>query len=134
MAQQKRRNKAKARALPRVEYDRIKRAVLGAKYDLSIVVATPAEARALNKKYRKKSYIPDVLAFPLSDHEGEVVLNAEAIAREAALRKVSAADYAAYIFLHACVHLKGFDHSDDMTDAERKYLRKLELKDISDVL
>ena len=119
---------------PRFNYTRISRAILGTRYELSVVSVSTVEAQKLNKKYRKKSYVPDILAFPLSATEGEIVLNDEAIIREAKKRQVGVADYAAYIFVHGCLHLKGFDHGESMSVQEKKYIKKLRLKDISDVL
>lgn len=125
---------SKSEALPRAPFDQIKRAILGARYDLSYDAVSAAEARALNKKYRKKSYIPDVLAFPLSATEGEIVLNVQALKREAKLRGVAVSAYTAYTFIHACLHLKGFEHGADMTAQEAKYLKKFNLKDKFPVL
>ena len=118
-------------ALPRVPFDEMKRAILGALYELSYGTVSAAEARALNKKYRKKSYVPDVLAFPLSASEGEIVLNTRALAREAKVRGVSVSAYTAYIFIHACLHLKGWGHGMEMTKQEAKYLKKFQIKDMS---
>ncbi len=126
--------KSNNRALPRAPYNDIKRTILGARYDLSFGAVTPVEARKLNKKYRKKSYVPDVLAFPLSATEGEVVFNLQALTREAKLRKVPLVAYTAYMFIHACLHLKGHDHGASMTKKEALYLKKFGLKDTFPVL
>ena len=127
-------SRSKKGALPRAPFDDIKRAILGARYELSYGAVSAAEARALNKKYRKKSYVPDVLAFPFSASEGEIVLNTQALAREAKIRSVSVSAYTAYIFIHACLHLKGFGHGAEMTTQEAKYLKKFNLKDKFPVL
>ena len=127
-------NKNGNRTLPKAPYDEMRRAILGARYDLSFGAVSPAEARNLNKKYRNKSYVPDVLAFPLSEGEGEIVFNLQALKREAARRKVPATAYIAYMFIHACLHLKGHDHGKSMTKKEAFYLRKFNLKDTFPVL
>lgn len=113
--------------LSRAPYEHIRRAILGARYELSVASVSPEKARALNKKYRGKSYVPDVLAFPLSKTEGEIVLNSKAIVREAKKRNVHARLFATQLFIHACLHLKGYDHGKSMERAERLYLKKLAL-------
>ena len=64
-----------------IPYEKIANAVLGTKYELSLVICGDALARKMNHKYRKKSYKPNVLSFPLSKNEGEVFLNVRAAAR-----------------------------------------------------
>ena len=113
--------------LPSIPYRHIREAVLGRSYELSVVSVSPAEALALNKKYRKKSYIPDALAFPLSKNEGEIVLNIEAIAREAKKHDVSRREFATRLFVHACLHLKGFTHGPRMEKEELRFLKKLDV-------
>ncbi len=113
--------------LPRIPYQQIQHAVLGARYELSYKQVSPSEARVLNKKYRGKSYVPDVLAFPLSKNEGEIVLNAQAITREAKKRKISVRAYTSFIFIHACLHLKGLRHGPLMRKKEDFYAKKFNL-------
>lgn len=124
----------KSNSLPRIPYEEIKRAILGTRYELSYAAVSSMEARKLNKKYRKKSYVPDVLAFPLSKNEGEIILNLQALTREANIRKVPISAYMAYMFIHACLHLKGHDHGKSMTKKEAQYLKKFGLKDTFPVL
>ena len=121
----RRRNKPAAPPahLPRIPYEKIKYAILGDAYDLSYATVSAREARAFNKKYRRKSYVPDVLAFPLSKTEGEIVLNVQALAREAKKRKTTLPHFATYIFIHACLHLKGFRHGKKMREKERLFLK-----------
>ena len=85
----------------------IKEKVLGKKYDLSIVFAGEKRMRNLNKKYRKKDKTASVLSFPLSSHSGEIFIN-------------SAEKNIQYLFIHALLHLKGFQHSSTMESEERK--------------
>jgi len=120
--------------LPRIPYQQIQRAILGARYELSFMAVSAQKARALNKKYRGKSYVPDVLAFPLSKHEGEIVFNAQAITREAKKRGISVRAYTGFIFIHACLHLKGLTHGKGMEKREKQYLKKFKFTDMLSVL
>lgn len=113
---------------PRIPYEKIKFAILGSAYDLSIASVSALKAQALNKKYRGKSYVPDVLAFPLSKTEGEIVLNRKAIIREARRRGVSLTCFASHAFIHACLHLNGYGHGKSMEKKELFYIKKLHLK------
>jgi probable rRNA maturation factor len=96
--------------LPRVPFEEIARAILGQRYDLSLVVCGDALAQRLNKETRKKTYRPNVLSFPLDAHEGEIVLNIRCAEREARRFGISIRERVALLFVHGCLHLKGFDH------------------------
>ena len=54
---------------------KIKNQVLGEKYDLSFSYAGNDEMQRLNKIYRQKDYSANVLSFPLSENEGEILIN-----------------------------------------------------------
>ncbi len=114
--------------LPKAPYKRIAETVLGSAYELSVAAVSPLKARELNKKYRNKTYTPDVLAFPYGKLEGEIILNAQAIKREAGKMGMTPSGYAAYIFMHACVHLTGREHGKEMSDKEAHFAKVLGLK------
>ena len=61
--------------LPRLPFARMKDAVLGKEYDLSLAFIDNAESRRINITYRKKDYIPNVLSFELDDIAGEIFIN-----------------------------------------------------------
>src|SRR3989338_4107263 len=54
---------------------KVKNQVLGEKYDLSFSYVESGEMSRLNKLYRKKDYSANVLSFPLSGNEGEILIN-----------------------------------------------------------
>lgn len=115
--------------LPRILFDTITRAILGASYSLSLVLCSDTLARRLNREHRKKSYTPNVLSFPLSPLEGEIFLNIREAEREAFREGVSPATRIAYLFIHACLHLKGMNHGDAMDTEERRHMKKAGLPD-----
>lgn len=93
----------------------IKNQVLGKKYDLSVVFVGDEIMRNLNKIYRKKDKIANVLSFPLSKESGEILINDK-------FKKEK--DYADYLFTHSILHLKGFKHGKIMEKEEEKLAKK----------
>ncbi len=93
------------------------------------MVGTP-EARRLNRRYRRRDYAPNVLAFPYDRRRGDVVLCHPVIAREArAARRTLAAHYA-HLVVHGVLHLRGHRHAHPrehrrMMRAEIRILRRL---------
>lgn len=108
---------------PAHPYTKIKDAILGPDYDLSLVFIGTTRARTLNQAYRQKSYQPNVLSFPLDATTGEIFICPQVAHREAARFSLSQAGYIAYLFIHGCLHLKGYEHGDTMERQERRYLR-----------
>lgn len=95
--------------------------------DLSVALVSPDEIRMLNKTYRHKDKVTDVLSFPeyadkeeMVQHSGDSVFLGELILcydyiKEAAHEDgVSLEQEMAYILSHGVLHLLGFDHSEEM--------------------
>ncbi len=110
--------------VPRVFFEKIAERILGPRYTLSLVICGDTLSRRLNTEYRRKTYKPNVLSFPLSKTEGEIILNIRKAAREARMEGVSLQKRIAFLFIHACLHLKGHDHSDEMDSLEQKHMRR----------
>ncbi len=108
--------------VPRIAFEKIAQVILGTKYSLSLVLCGDTLGRRLNTEYRKKTYKPNVLSFPLSKTEGEIFLNIRKAEREARAEGISTAKRIIFLFIHACLHLKGLDHGDEMDALEQKYL------------
>jgi len=113
---------------PKHSYEAIKDAILGKRYELSLVFIGKTRAATLNQKYRNKTYSPNVLSFPLDERTGEIFICPQVATSEAAKYNLSPKNYVAFLFIHGCLHLKGYDHSDTMDKLERKYLKKFELQ------
>ncbi len=110
--------------MPRLPFEEMAHAVLGKSYELSLVVCGDTLAQRMNKQYRKKSYRPNVLSFPLDKGSGEIFLNLRKAEREAAQYGVSVRDRFALLYAHALWHLKGYDHSEEMEKLELKTLKE----------
>lgn len=108
-------------------YEEMKKKILGAKYELSLVFVGKERAATLNKTYRHKTYSPNVLSFPLAEDSGEIFICPLVAQREAAKFELSTDGYIAYLFIHGLLHLKGHDHGDTMDDLEKKYIKTFKI-------
>ncbi len=111
-------------AVVRVPFQAIANAALPRGFQLSLVLCGDYLAQRMNKEYRKKTYRPNVLSFEISATEGEIFLNVRKAAREARALKIGVNERLALLFVHACLHLRGHDHSDAMEALEEKILKK----------
>lgn len=109
--------------VPRLPFGEIAERILGPHYSLSLVICGDALSRRLNTEYRKKTYKPNVLSFPLSKTEGEIILNVRKAEREAHVGGIRIHERLAFLFIHACLHLKGHDHGNAMDTLEQKHMR-----------
>ena len=110
-------------------YETIKNDVLGKRYSLSLLFTGPTRAQKLNVQYRKKTYAPNVLSFPLDATTGEIVICPTIANPEARQYNLSKPGYIAFLFIHGLLHLKGHDHHTEteavaMERLEQKYVRK----------
>lgn len=99
---------------PRVQ-KKIKDAILGPRYDLSVAFLTPAQ---MQKAMRYKKLAPtktsNVLAFPLSKTSGEILIC-----------KSAAKPYSVeYLFIHGALHLTGLKHGATMDREENRFLKR----------
>jgi len=110
--------------VPRVPFEKIARDIFSERYVLSLVICGDALARRINRAYRKKDYAPNVLSFPLGGYEGEIFLNVRKGEREAKAAGISARERIALLFVHGCLHLRGFKHGKKMEGLEKSTLKK----------
>lgn len=108
-------------------FEHLAKTVLPKKYDLSIVWANSKLAKSLNKKYRGKSYVPNVLSFPISKMNGEIFLNSEQIKKDAKKFELNFSECAIYMLIHGMLHLKGYEHGARMDGEEMRLLRKFKI-------
>lgn len=109
-------------------FDEIKKDILGARYQLSLTYVGATRAARLNKEHRNKEYVPNILSFPLTESVGEIYICPEVATKEAVRFDMTPAKYNTFLFIHGCLHLKGYDHGDTMDTLERKYIRKYKLQ------
>ncbi|KKW36952.1 MAG: hypothetical protein UY81_C0008G0004 [Candidatus Giovannonibacteria bacterium GW2011_GWA2_53_7] len=108
--------------VPALPFLRMKERVLGKSYDCSLVIIDDVESKRLNELYRKKTYTPNVLSFPLDKKTGEIMLNMKQARREYKERGMTLTRWTALLVIHALLHLKGMDHGSTMEKAEARIL------------
>lgn len=107
--------------LPRLPFLRIKNALLGPRYELSVACVPSSLSRKLNRIHRGKNTPTNVLSFPLSKQSGEIIFDLKQAAHDAPLFGVSARAFIGRLFIHGCLHLKGMKHGSTMERKEREY-------------
>jgi len=105
-----------------VPFVSIKNKILGSSYDLSVSFITSLAQRKLNRTYRHKDKTTNILSFPLSKTSGEITFDLAQVKRDAPEFGMSYTKFLKYLFIHGCLHLKGYVHSSTMDKAERKFL------------
>ncbi len=108
------------------------RAALHREVNVTIRYVAESEGRKLNRSYRGKDYATNVLTFiygtkPL---EGDVVICAPVVAREAKSQGKAVTAHHAHLLVHGLLHLQGLDHerrdeAERMENRERRILAKL---------
>jgi len=85
------------------------------------------EGRRLNREYRGRDRATNVLSFPYSRSrgtlEGDVVICAPVVAREARAQGKARAAHHAHLLVHGLLHLRGYDH-ERAADARRMEARE----------
>ncbi len=115
-------NKTKGK-LPRLPFVRLKEAILGQAYDLSVAIVTPAESHRLNLTYRQKDKPTNVLSFPLEKNSGELVLDVATASTDAKNFDMTKQKFLLFLVIHGMLHLKGYEHGSTMERAEKKFLK-----------
>jgi probable rRNA maturation factor len=109
--------------LPRLPFLSIKNKILGPEYDLSVSILSPQAQGKLNKTYRHKDTSTNVLSFPLTKNSGEITFDIALVKKQAPDFSMSYSKFFKYLFIHGCLHLKGYEHSSTMEKEEKKYLK-----------
>lgn len=116
-------NKTKG-TLPRVPFSRIKDAVLGSDYELSLVFVGDTESRKINILHRGKDYVPNVLSFELDETSGEIFINPSEARRQASGFGRTYRSMVVFLYIHGLYHLKGMLHGSTMEKSEARLRKK----------
>ncbi len=116
------------KTFPKLPYEVMKDDILGKSYELTLVFIGERRARMLNLTHRKKSYVPNVLSFPLLPTAGEIYIAPKVAEKEAHKFDMTPTGYIGFLFIHGLLHLKGYPHGDTMEKAEKKFVYKYALK------
>jgi len=140
------RNTTRTKRYPQAFFDRIlevagkKMRLEKATYEISINLVGEQRIRSLNKKYRHKDTVTDVLSFPLGAEDltgynkkalGDLFLCVPFAARAARSEGMSLDKKLAWMTVHGLLHLAGYDH--EKSDREAEAMAALEKKILSDI-
>jgi rRNA maturation RNase YbeY len=113
--------------LPSLPFLRMKNAILGEDYELSLVFVGRNKAIQLHKDWKSKNDPVNILSFPLSKTEGEIIISLEKARSECKHFDRGYENYLAFLFIHGCTHLKGFAHGNKMEQEEKKYREQFKI-------
>ena len=93
--------------------------------ELLIRLVSPVEIQVLNKEYRNKNQVTNVLAFQSDIPEeieesilGDVVICVDVVREEALVGDKKVTDHLTHMAIHGILHLIGHDH-EDITSANK---------------
>ena len=106
------------------------------KLDLEISFCSENLIRELNKKFRGKDSATNVLSFPSqlkSNNKlflGDIIFSIETILEEAKRDNKTVENHLIHLFVHAVLHLLGYEHE---TEEQAKKMENLEIKILSNL-
>lgn len=110
--------------------------------EITLRIVTPEEIQTLNRDYRGKDKVTNVLSFPFEippglvdlgeelPYLGDLVICADVVAQEAMAQQKTLSAHWAHMVVHGCLHLQGYDHIDD-EDADE--MENLEIEILSEL-
>ena len=88
--------------------------------EVTVRFVEESESQTLNHTYRGKDSSTNVLSFPFEAPAGmdipllgDLVISPHVVEREANAQGKALSDHFAHMTLHGCLHLMGYDHSED---------------------
>ena len=117
--------------------------------DVNILVVSPEDMQEINRENRGVDSVTDVLSFPYYDYEepgvfegeiyedeenilGDIILCGERIISQAEEYGHSQMREFAFLIVHSCLHLLGYDHMEE-AEAELMQAEERRLMDIMDI-
>ena len=113
--------------ISRARFRAIKEAALDSAYELNLIFTEPAKIKKLNLIYRDRSAPTDILSFPISKKEGEIYICQSEARKEAQKFDRPYANFILFLFIHGCVHLKGYEHGATMERIEARLRKKFKV-------
>lgn len=89
---------------------------------VGVVIVGSPQMTALNKKFRRKNKVTDVLSFSGDQNFlGDIVLCGPQIKKQAKDHELSEAEELTYLLIHGLLHLLGYDHEVSERDAQKMF-------------
>lgn len=107
--------------------------LLSGRVEISLNIVGEAKIRSLNKKYRNKNKITDVLSFPLGGKPGnksgimplgDIFICLPFAKKEAVKENIAIDKKLSQLAVHGFLHLLGYDH--ERSEADRQEMEGLE--------
>ena len=110
----------------------------GQEPELCIRFAADEEIRLLNRQWRDKDSVTDVLSFPLQQGSernfalplGDIALAMPFVVTESKRLGLPAGAHIRHLIIHATLHLLGFDHGHDQEAEEMQELERLAMRQL----
>ena len=110
-------------------------------YVLSVILVGPITIRRINRDYRQKDAVTDVISFALLDDEdaveyedevelGDIFINRNRVFSQAEEYSHSVKREFVFLFVHGMLHLLGYDH---MTKEDEEKMFALQRKIVGDL-
>src|SRR5262249_41552057 len=80
---------------------------------ITVRIVAPREARMLNRRFRRRGYVPNVLTFLYSDArplQGDIAICAQGVGNQAREFGIRGEARYAHLTVHGTLHLQGYDH------------------------
>jgi probable rRNA maturation factor len=110
--------------LPGLPFVRVKNEILGRDFQLSLAFIDISTMKKLSKEYKGTMSHTNILTFPLSANEAEIVMNLQTIRSVAKNYNMKYNEHLLFLFIHGCLHLKGYKHGPEMESLEERIWRK----------
>ena len=114
----------KESALPRALFARMKKEILGNRYELSLSFVSLKEIKKLSRAHKGDDTHTNVLSFPLSENLGELVACVETVKKECLEYGRGCRQHLKYIVIHGMLHLAHHVHGSRMELAEKRLFSK----------
>ena len=94
----------------------------GREMEISLVFVSPKVIKRLNKEYRKKNKVTDVLSFYYGKEKGkdygEIVVCPKRVKKQARRLKIDFEEELERVVIHGLLHLLGYDHERNEKEAQ----------------
>lgn len=110
--------------LPSLPFLDVKNYILGKDFELSLAFIDLPRMKKLSVEYKGDNTHTNILTFPLSKNEAEIVMNLQTVRSAAKHFDMIYKEHLLFLFIHGCLHLKGYKHGPVMEDLEEKILQK----------
>ncbi len=109
--------------------------------ELSILIVDDSQIIKLNKEYLNRDKATNVIAFPMREGEftdispnllGDVVISADTAEREALIGGITMEERFTQLMVHGILHLLGYDHEREGSDANKMEEKASELLQLLD--